>query len=321
MAGSDQIINYQIRPAKSVERKMLCDLIREVQVLQGNRELRYIGMGAKYFADFLLFHNEFAIKDMISIEAKKEYQQRYDFNKPLKCIEMRYGTTNEMLPQIDKFEEKTNFVWLDYDDPFSQNMLLDVETMCRNLEIGSMFFISCNFRYRGQLPSEKQADFKRYVGDYFDEGIETKEYTSKRIPFVIRKLFDKQIEKTLQMRNRGQQSIKYEYLQLIFLKYQDGIQMMTIGGIIVDDKMKKKILESEMISRLEFLAVDENIYDINVPKLTNKEIQLILSRIPITEEEYEAKKDEFYGIEYKEIKNFEKIYRYYPHYSESCYTT
>lgn len=148
-------------------------------------------------------------------------------------------------------------------------MLLDVETMCRNLEIGSMFFISCNFRYRGQLPSEKQADFKRYVGDYFDEGIETKEYTSKRIPFVIRKLFDKQIEKTLQMRNRGQQSIKYEYLQLIFLKYQDGIQMMTIGGIIVDDKMKKKILESEMISRLEFLAVDENIYDINVPKLTN----------------------------------------------------
>lgn len=30
MPGSDQKINYQVRPAKSIERKMLCDLIREV---------------------------------------------------------------------------------------------------------------------------------------------------------------------------------------------------------------------------------------------------------------------------------------------------
>ena len=53
MPGSDQKINYQVRPAKSIERKMLCDLIREVQLMRADGEMRYIGLGAKYFTDFL----------------------------------------------------------------------------------------------------------------------------------------------------------------------------------------------------------------------------------------------------------------------------
>jgi len=36
MPGSDKYINYQLRPAKSVERKMICNLIKQIQVL-GNR--------------------------------------------------------------------------------------------------------------------------------------------------------------------------------------------------------------------------------------------------------------------------------------------
>ena len=88
MPGSDQNINYQIRPSKSIERKMMCELVKEIQIIQGTRELRYIGMGAKYFTDFLLFHNEFGVTDMISIEAERERAMRYEFNKPLKSIQM-----------------------------------------------------------------------------------------------------------------------------------------------------------------------------------------------------------------------------------------
>lgn len=113
MPGSDQKINYQVRPAKAIERRMLCDLIREIQLVRADNEMRYIGLGAKYFSDFVLFHNEFGITDMISIEAEVDRQIRYNFNKPLKCIQMRYGTTNEILPQLDNFQEKMNLVWLD----------------------------------------------------------------------------------------------------------------------------------------------------------------------------------------------------------------
>ena len=63
-------------------------------------------MGAKYFTDFLLFHNEFGVTDMISIEAERERAMRYEFNKPLKSIQMIYGTTNEVLPKLTNLKKK-----------------------------------------------------------------------------------------------------------------------------------------------------------------------------------------------------------------------
>lgn len=189
MPGSDQNINYQIRPSKSIERKMMCELVKEIQIIQGTSELRYIGMGAKYFTDFLLFHNEFGVTDMISIEAERERAMRYEFNKPLKSIQMIYGTTNEVLPQIDQFEEKMNLVWLDYDGAFSEGMLSDIETLCRRLYVGSMFFISCNYSFAGKA-SEKRSAFEKSVGDYFEPDIEKSRYTNNGIPLIIQELIN-----------------------------------------------------------------------------------------------------------------------------------
>ena len=320
MPGSDQKINYQVRPAKSIERKMLCDLIREIQLIRADGAMRYIGLGAKYFTDFLLLHNEFGITDMISIEAEKERQIRYEFNKPLKCIQMWYGTTNEVLPQIDGFDKKMNLIWLDYDNSFEDTMLFDVETICRNLNVGSMFFVSCNYSFRGEKPSEKMESFKNNVRDFFDEKIEKNNYTSKKMPVVIKKLIDNQINKTIDMRNRLDQG-HIEYLQLLFLTYKDGAPMMTIGGILVDEVLKEKISNSNLFDKYLFMSCDEHIFAIDIPKLTNKEIQLILKNLPVTEEDFLEHEQKFYGIEYEEICKFQKIYRYYPYYSEGFFNT
>ena len=67
MPGSDHEINYQVRPAKAIQRKMVCSLIKEIQLKGGLINFRYIGMGAKFFADFVLMHNQFGIKKMLSI--------------------------------------------------------------------------------------------------------------------------------------------------------------------------------------------------------------------------------------------------------------
>lgn len=320
MPGSDQRINYQVRPAKSIERKMLCDLIREIQLIRANGDMRYIGLGAKYFTDFLLLHNEFGITDMISIEAEKERQSRYEFNKPLKCIKMRYGTTNEVLPQIEGFDEKMNLVWLDYDNAFEDTMLIDIETICRNLNVGSMFFISCNYSFKGEKQSEKMESFRNNVGDFFDETIEKNYFTAKKIPMVIKKIMDAQINKTLDMRNRLNQG-SMEYLQLLFLTYKDGAPMMTIGGILVDSELKNKIKDSKLFDKYSFMSCSEKIFTIDIPNLTHKEIQLILKNLPIAEEDFMEHEEMFYGIKYEEICKFEKIYRYYPYYSEGFFNT
>ncbi len=257
---------------------------------------------------------------MISIESEKDRQIRYEFNKPLKCIQMWYGTTNEVLPQIDGFEEKMNLIWLDYDNSFEDSMLLDIETICRNLNVGSMFFVSCNYSFRGEKPSEKMETFKNNVGDFFDETIEKSNYTSKKIQHVIKKLIDKQINKTINMRNRLD-SNHIEYLQLLFLTYKDGAPMMTIGGILVDDKLKEKIKRSKIFDKYTFMSCDEKSFAIEIPKLTNKEIQLILKNLPLSKEDFLEQEQKFYGIGYEEISKFEKIYRYYPYYSEGFFNT
>lgn len=321
MPGSDQKINYQYRPAKSIERKMLCDLIREIQLIRADGEMRYIGLGAKYFTDFLLLHNEFGITDMISIEAQRERQLRYDFNKPLKCIQMWYGSTNEILPQISGFDQKMNLIWLDFDDAFGKSMLYDLETICRSIRTGSMFFISCNYSYRGGNQSEKMESFKESVGDFFDEKIMKSEYTNKRMPYVIKKVVDNQIRKIIDLRNRTEKNMAVEYMQLLFLTYQDGAPMMTIGGILVDEELKKRIIESKIIDKYSFISDGENAFSIDIPNLTNKEIQLILKNLPVSIEEFQIHEQEFFGIEYDEICKFEKIYRYYPYYSEGIFTT
>lgn len=51
--------------------------------------------------------------------------------------------------------------------------------------------------------------------------------------------------------------------------------------------------------------------------MTNKEIQLLLKNFPFDYEGYDA--NDYYGIELEEIQEFEKIYRYYPYYSEGGY--
>lgn len=321
MPGSDQVINYQVRPAKSVERKMMCELVKQIQIIRGIDELRYIGMGAKYFKDFLLFHNEFGVSDMISIEAERERAIRYDFNKPLKNIQMIYGTTNEVLPQIEGFERKMNLVWLDYDGAFSAEMLYDIETLCRNLYNGSMFFISCNYSFSGKVPTEKMESFKKSTKDFFDETIDKKMYTNKNMPKIIMNIINQQISGIIEKRNRIYPTNKLQYMQLLFFTYNDGAPMMTVGGIIVDDELKEGINRAELNKKLIFVSMGETPFKIEIPKLTYKEIQFILSQIPISDAEYEDNKEKYFEIGLDEIRKFEKIYRYYPYYTEGCLNT
>lgn len=100
------------------------------------------------------------------------------------------------------------------------------------------------------------------------------------------------------------------------------IQQIMID-LIVDDDLKDKIDNSSLFSYSDYCIKDQNsdAYSITVPKLTYKEIQLIMKNIPMTELEYAQDKDSFYGISYKEIDNFQRIYRYYPYYVESSMNT
>jgi len=127
--------NYRVRPAKSIERKMLCETLLRLSFFEPIENYRYIGFGSTTFADFILFHKTLGIKDMISIEKRETDKVRFEFNKPFHCIDMRYGNSNEVLPSL-AWQTKT-IVWLDYDGFLTDSVLQDVAYTSMNLISGS----------------------------------------------------------------------------------------------------------------------------------------------------------------------------------------
>src|SRR5438309_550668 len=80
-------IDYSIRPAKSVERKMLAEALSRLSKLERPDNYRYVGFGAIYFRDFSLFHKMLGIHDMKSIEHNRSEETRFWSNRPFRCVE------------------------------------------------------------------------------------------------------------------------------------------------------------------------------------------------------------------------------------------
>jgi hypothetical protein len=336
--GSGSKINYDVRPAKSAERKMLCDLLH---LLQSKTSFftpnQYVGMGSKYFNDFMLFHNEFGFGEMVSIEGDIGSINRYEFNKPLKCIDIRPGFSSEVLPSIEWDTSRPSTVWLDYDGSIDRYMLEDVELLARNLKAGSVFFVSFN----PLIPTEEMisADasigcegrgiakgnirvqwLKSKLGAYFLEGIDEKALSSLKKPLTFKSHFDRVINATLNQRNILEKTT-YSYHQLLFMKYRDSAEMLTFGGMIVDDKMRAELKKANLSSLRDFIVEDigKPPWSIKVPMLTYKEVQAILKTMPLSGAETDHLKE--IGITDDEINNFAKLYRYYPHFVQALVTS
>lgn len=131
-------------------------------------------------------------------------------------------------------------------------------------------------------------------------------------------IFTDEIEKNLKWRNDlFGENLKYK--QLIYLTYNDGSPMLTLGGIFVDETLEKELEDSNIFDEFDFVSKDDKEFKIEIPKLTYKEMQFILQEMPLTDEEYN--KEKFHGITLAEINKFRKIYRYLPYFTEGKMNT
>src|SRR5947208_3271845 len=89
-------INYALRPAKSIERKMLTEAFGCLASFGRVSAYRYVGFGSPFFSDFILFHRTLGINNMISIEQDVDHRERFAFNRPFSCIQLEYGSSNEI---------------------------------------------------------------------------------------------------------------------------------------------------------------------------------------------------------------------------------
>lgn len=318
MSGSSTSVNYNVRPCKSIERRMMCEIISCLTPFKPLYEYRYIGMGAKYFADFSLIHKEFGINRMYSMEINSEEnnKKRFEFNKPFNCIKMVFGNSADILNSM-QFEWKgiKNIIWLDYDGGINANQLQDVETCVGKIDSGSMVFVSFNSNFGNKFkkasPKEKLDIFcSRIDNETLVKLLSPKDVSKERIYKTINQMFRLVVQNKISERNGiiQEERDKFRSQQVAYFKYNDSATTMLTLGWIVYKKEDEECYKKCNFNKLDFYNDTDIPYDITVPNFTYKELTVLNRNMP--DVEYPIKEAEFFAED--EIEAYRKIYRYYP---------
>lgn len=322
MSGSYKKINYNLRPAKSVERKMLCEALRKLIFFSDLTKYKYVGFGATFFTDFLLIHKSLGINDLISIEKEEKDKKRFEFNCPYRCVKLHFGDANNILPKIS-WTKKT-ILWLDYDDPLQESMLTDIGTFISQAQAGSVIFLTIDVK-PDKLP-DKKVEKSRY--EQLTERINNKakipiyvkekDLDKKNYPKVCYNIVNNEIDEVLAKRNGGLEK-KLIYKQLFNFYYDDSSPMLSIGGILYAENDDTRI-EKCNFEKLDFTRCKKDKYEpykISVPNFSFREMRSIDKLMPSKEISKVRKKGRLTFLEKEKIKNYSDIYRYIPNFVEA----
>ncbi len=320
MAGSYSKINYSLRPAKAVERKMICDSLRCLSPFGELTTYRYVGFGSTYFSDFILFHKSLHIEDMISIEKDKHAKDRFEYNKPFGCIEIKYGASYEVLPTI-KWNNKS-IVWLDYDCPLEKTILDDIDTLISKLVSGSVLIITVSAEQerpkeegltREQIDKFREDKLReRLPNEKIPIDLKSIDLTGKNIGNLYKRIINNELKESVSNANSARsEDEKLNYKQIFDFRYADGCRMLTVGWLIFEQNYCNVAEQCKFSKNFHATELD-NPYEINVPNLTLKEIQHLDSQMPT--DDCDAVKR--ICIPLKDVKSYAELYKYFPSFVE-----
>lgn len=325
MASGD-VINYSIRPAKTVERKIIRDLFSKLTAFKSLSDYKYIGFGSKYFSDFKLFHKDLHINDMVSIEADKEYSEKYKFNKPFDCIDLRFGLSTDVLVELNY--DKPYICWLDYDYAIKQSVLDDIDILLENLENNSGSVISMSLNVRPYKHQALKEEFKSINGSHqelliqkFGNLVESqfvpiiipKQGLKKAstISEIIRQILVNKINNKINFINSAlEPQDKWHFKQIFNFLYSDGAEMATWGWVFYKESEHSKYDLCDFPS-VDFHSSNEIAYEIIIPNFTIKEVNKLLECMPLKKPIDLARLPANIYME-ADVEEFSKIYKYYP---------
>jgi hypothetical protein len=299
-------IDYSLRPAKHVERRMLVDALRRLTPFGAVESYRYIGFGAVYFRDFILMHRELGITEMLSIERDTFQKERYEFNRPFACVRQQFAEASAVLPTLD-WGLKT-ILWLDYEGQLDSSNLSDIGFFCANAPPGSVLIVTVNVQ--ADHPKAKPLDAlqERVKPENVPADIDAKSLTGWGLATVSRRIVVNKIRETLDARNGGRPDLaRFDFKQLFNFHYEDDARMLTVGGLLYE-RGQQHILSSCSFEQLRFVRTAEEPYRIDVPKLTYKELRFVDAQLPAAD----IRSVERRGIPMEELQRYESLYRYFP---------
>jgi hypothetical protein len=313
MANSYRKIDYRLRPAKTVERRMIAEYFLRLRGFGTVEDYRYVGLGSVYFSDFALFNIVCGFRDMVSIELTEDptIKKRFEFNAPLGSIDIQFGHTSTVLPKLDWSQKVA--AWMDYDGTLESYVLTDLGYMAATVASESIVLMSVN----GELADNDEGNLSKLevlssrVGRAklparFQGG---GSLPSKIVPALYREILTNEIQEALTKRNAGKED-KAEWMnaeQVMFFKYSDGVEMLTLGWVFFLEKDKERFMRCGF-SELSHARNSTATFDIEIPFMTNAEIRE-LNRCKVSNGNVQAK---HIPVPPSEIAKYMALKRFWP---------
>jgi hypothetical protein len=320
MTGSFRKIDYRLRPAKHVERLMLCDTFRRLK-FSTLEDYQYVGMGSVYFSDFSLFHRALGIRSMKCIEGVTSagVQKRFHDNVPFSNIDILWGRSNAVLPQVDF--EKDTIIWLDYDGRLDLGVLNDISSVVAKIKSGSFLTLSVQC-----LPDKGASDaeydvqentdspFLSYAEYVFGKSrVDQKWHENDLLGWGTASLFwelmKNEIESTLSQRNAVDGAEQLCFEQVLHFHYADGANMLTVGWVFFSES-SRFIYDQCSFQELTFYRAAGEPFKISLPLLTLKELRHLERQMPSA-----ADNPSLGSIPPGDARKFMSLYRYFPNFA------
>lgn len=317
MSRSYRAVNYTIRPAKSVERKILVEAFAELANFDLLTNYIYIGFGSVFFTDFVLFHQRLGFEEMYSIEKVVGDEARVRFNVPYACIDVRMGESNVRLPELP-LREKRSVVWLDYDGRLSESVLNDVRSFVRGAASGSALVVPVNVEPdeivpEGDIDGARVGAFaRRFERTSLPFDLSGGHLDGESLPNTYVRVLGMAVDGAVRARNAGVRHLEDIRMHPIMrVEYSDGAKMLTMGWVLVIGAEESRFASCNF-ERLG-LGKPSVPRTIRVPNVTLREARALDAQLPGAD----WKAITSPPLPEREREEYAKIYRYYPVFGES----
>ncbi len=288
---------------------MIFDALLRLDRIRPLPDYTYIGFGGIFFTDFLLAHRYLGLTSLISVEEQASNVERFRFNRPLACIDVRPGHSRQVLPGLDWASPA--IVWLDYDSTIDGDSIADVEHVISAAAAGSVLLVTLNVQPPkiGQ-DGDRVAWLRSLLEDRLPVSVtKDAQLGGGKLGDVSRRVMLDAVELALTDRNGPLPADqKLRFRQLFHFRYADGAQMMTIGGMLHRDDEAQAV--DNAFSDLPQLRSGADPLSLQTPVLTPREILHLTAQLPGGDPVASP------GVPSADVAAFAQLYRYYPSYRD-----
>jgi hypothetical protein len=311
-SSSSNVINFSLRQNKAIERSISFDALLKAKSVIADDPI-YVGLGSLWFQDFRLAHRILGVTEMVSIEQSQAIYRRQEFNKPYGSIDLRVGSTFEVIPSLlsdPSLGARPWVVWLDYDQIMDDGRLDELSNLVTSLAPGSALLttFSCHpTTYARELDQRREA-LEELFGDVVptdltDEDLKSPGLARTLASCVLRYLEAKAIR-------AGRFS---RFVPAIRVTYRDSRLMATVGGLLPAEE--QTALAKEIVRKDDWPGFEDAV--IETAPLTIREVLALTKLLPrrtnVTAGEVAGLGFE---LDEQQIQFFERHYGRYPLYAE-----